>query len=161
MGSVNPVFILPDALKTKSKEIAEGLATSATLSSGQFCTKPGIVITIGDQSDFLSHLKNSIEKIPPNNMLTNGMKQSFEMGLNQILNVSDVKLVAQAKTENSNFTTATVVTTDHLTFVSNQLLHQEVFGPMTIIVNCSSIQDALKIANHFGNLLFFLKISIT
>lgn len=35
MGSVNPIFILPDALQTKSKEIAQGLAASFTLSVGQ------------------------------------------------------------------------------------------------------------------------------
>lgn len=43
MGSVNPVFILPDALQSKAKEIADGLSQSATLSVGQFCTNPGII----------------------------------------------------------------------------------------------------------------------
>ena len=41
MGSTNPVFILPGALKTKEKEIAENLVGSINLGVGQFCTNPG------------------------------------------------------------------------------------------------------------------------
>src|SRR6185437_4942680 len=42
MGSTNPVFILPGALKQNGKAIAEGLAQSVTLGVGQFCTNPGL-----------------------------------------------------------------------------------------------------------------------
>src|SRR5579885_1300061 len=43
MGSTNPVFILPSALKERGGQIAAGLYGSITLGGGQFCTKPGIV----------------------------------------------------------------------------------------------------------------------
>src|SRR3546814_690688 len=46
MGSVNPVFILPGALEDKGPYIANGLAKSVTLSTGQFCTNPGLVVTL-------------------------------------------------------------------------------------------------------------------
>jgi len=42
MGSTNPVFILPEALKLKGEAIADGLAGSITLGVGQFCTNPEI-----------------------------------------------------------------------------------------------------------------------
>jgi len=42
MGSTNPVFILPNALKERGDEIAQGLTGSVTLGVGQFCTNPGI-----------------------------------------------------------------------------------------------------------------------
>src|SRR5438128_3655600 len=44
MGSINPVFILPRALRERGAEIATGLHASVTLGVGQFCTNPGLVI---------------------------------------------------------------------------------------------------------------------
>src|SRR5271170_3464634 len=43
MGSVNPLFILPGAMRARASAIASGLQASFTLGSGQFCTKPGLV----------------------------------------------------------------------------------------------------------------------
>src|SRR5580704_8148155 len=43
MGSTNPVFVLPRALRARRSQIASGLFTSFTLGAGQFCTKPGLV----------------------------------------------------------------------------------------------------------------------
>src|SRR5690606_16153081 len=48
MGSVNPTFILPDAIRARGEAIAEGLVNSATLGTGQFCTKPGLVFVVDD-----------------------------------------------------------------------------------------------------------------
>ena len=43
MGSTNPVFILPGALKERKEEIAKELTASVTLGVGQFCTNPGLI----------------------------------------------------------------------------------------------------------------------
>src|SRR5690554_383076 len=43
MGSTNPVFILPRALKAKKESIAQDLSASVNLGVGQFCTNPGLV----------------------------------------------------------------------------------------------------------------------
>ena len=46
MSSINPVVLLPGALKARGAEIASGFATSLTLGVGQFCTNPGLVVLI-------------------------------------------------------------------------------------------------------------------
>ena len=43
MGSINPVVILPEAARLRSRSLAEGLHGSFTLGVGQFCTNPGVV----------------------------------------------------------------------------------------------------------------------
>ena len=48
MSSLNPVFILPEAMRERTAEIAEGLQASVTLGVGQFCTKPGLVFGLQD-----------------------------------------------------------------------------------------------------------------
>jgi len=44
MSSLNPVILLPGSLEERPEQIAKELFTSCTLGSGQFCTKPGLVI---------------------------------------------------------------------------------------------------------------------
>ncbi len=46
MGSINPVFILPGALAERGEKIAEGFKGSLTLGVGQFCTNPGVVVSL-------------------------------------------------------------------------------------------------------------------
>src|SRR4029078_63999 len=44
MGSVNPVFLLREKLKQSAAEVAEMYASSITISVGQFCTNPGLIV---------------------------------------------------------------------------------------------------------------------
>src|SRR5690606_23320870 len=48
MGSINPVVLLPKALKENAETIAQGFVGSLTLGVGQFCVNPGLVIAIDD-----------------------------------------------------------------------------------------------------------------
>src|SRR5688500_6655713 len=58
MSSINPVFLLPGALRERTPAIAQGLLGSFTLGVGQFCTKPGLIFAQrGPDTDaFLSKL---------------------------------------------------------------------------------------------------------
>ena len=44
MSSINPLVVLPEALRRRGRQVAEELADSVTLGCGQFCTKPGLVL---------------------------------------------------------------------------------------------------------------------
>jgi 2,5-dioxopentanoate dehydrogenase len=43
MGSVNPIFILPEGLADNPEGLSESVAQSVLLGVGQFCTNPGLV----------------------------------------------------------------------------------------------------------------------
>ena len=61
MGSTNPLFVLPGALRERGSQIAQGLQGSFTLGSGQFCTKPGMVFVPQDHStEFVDALRNGV-----------------------------------------------------------------------------------------------------
>src|SRR6267378_1894993 len=51
MSSLNPVLIMPGALRERRAEIVKGLTGSVTLGVGQFCTKPCVVLGLPG-SDF-------------------------------------------------------------------------------------------------------------
>src|ERR1017187_9132973 len=63
MSSINPVFVLPGALAERAEKIAQGLIDSVTLGTGQFCTKPGIVIGVAgpDFERFRAAVANAVE----------------------------------------------------------------------------------------------------
>ncbi len=44
MSSLNPVIVLPGALEERSADLAAELFGSCTAGTGQFCTKPGLVV---------------------------------------------------------------------------------------------------------------------
>jgi NADP-dependent aldehyde dehydrogenase len=52
LSSINPVFMLPGALRERGAALSEEFAGSALLGAGQFCTNPGIVVAVaGDDTE--------------------------------------------------------------------------------------------------------------
>ena len=76
MGSTNPLFVLPGALRERGSQIAQGLQGSFTLGSGQSCTKPGMVFVPQDHStQFVDALRNGVSKLGAHGMLTHGIAE--------------------------------------------------------------------------------------
>ncbi len=45
MSAINPLIILPQALQTRAEALANALVASFTLGGGQFCTRPGLILS--------------------------------------------------------------------------------------------------------------------
>merc|ERR1719443_1893949 len=63
MGSINPVFLLPEAIRGDAAEkVAAALAGSITQGAGQFCTNPGSIFLTDspDAQAFLAALAKGI-----------------------------------------------------------------------------------------------------
>lgn len=153
MGSTNPVFFLPGALKERAESIAMNYQESFTRSCGQMCTKPGITFALNDSSlnNFKSIITNLIQNAKPETMLHSGIAKSFYSGIDSRLNIPGVRLLASAANQGQkehNESAATLFETDFLTFFNNHLLSEENFGPSSILVNCNSKDEFLKIANN-------------
>ncbi|GAA5148543.1 aldehyde dehydrogenase (NADP(+)) [Nocardioides marinquilinus] len=56
LGSLNPVFVTRRAAEARAAEVADGFVGSFTMGSGQFCTKPGVVL-VPAGSDLLDRLR--------------------------------------------------------------------------------------------------------
>jgi alpha-ketoglutaric semialdehyde dehydrogenase len=50
MSAVNPVVVLPGAWSERGEEIAEELADSILAGTGQFCTNPGLLLSVGEEA---------------------------------------------------------------------------------------------------------------
>ncbi len=149
MGSSNPVFILPGALKERKEKIAQGLAGSLTLGVGQFCTNPGLVVTSGreETQDFLQILGEQISPIAPGAMLAAGIRNNYLSGVERLSRFQGVGLVASGnKPEGENSVPAMVFSTGARTFLGDKTLAEEVFGPSTLNVSAESKDELVKVA---------------
>lgn len=149
MGSINPVFILPDAQNSKAEELSNMVSASVTLGVGQFCTNPGILVTQSGRtvSEFEKLLAKKIEACPAGPMLSPGIKKNYESGLDNLKRQPDVELLSQGKADGVNTAGVPhVLRTSVKNFLSNHELGKEVFGPSTLIVASETREDLLEVA---------------
>lgn len=151
MGSTNPVFILPGALKEKKEEIAKGLTASVALGVGQFCTNPGLVFyeNSGDAKIFQETAINNFTEIAAGTMLTEGIQQAYKNGIENIRKNDRINLLAEGKSGVGNSEgTAYLMQTDASNFLSNEKLEEEIFGPSTLNVTANDKSELIKAAEN-------------
>lgn len=144
MGSINPVVILPDALNVRGNEIAQTYAGSITLGSGQFCTNPGLLLALEGKelTKFIDSLSEEIEKIEPTSMLHPNISGTYKRNKTEVFNQQDITVTADYKGEvKENFAGQAISTVKGKTFLENPRLHQEVFGPFSLVVQCESVEQ--------------------
>lgn len=126
MSSVNPVFVLPGALRERSDEIAAGLHASVTLGAGQFCTNPGLVFLAdnGDSDAFVKKLGQSMTDTAEQTMLTPAISANYRKGISARMNHVAVQTIGASALFK---TTAT-------DFLAYPELAEELFGPSTLVV---------------------------
>ena len=146
MGSTNPLIILPSALANRGKEIAAGLAGSMTLGTGQFCTKPGLVLVIKDDtySTFVSDLSESLEAINIGYFLNERIKESFLENIKRTKNTESVEVISE-KNKNGNLFEVSAKN-----FLATPDLEDEIFGPAAIVIQCDDKSELIEVIESFG-----------
>jgi NADP-dependent aldehyde dehydrogenase len=151
MGSINPVFLLPEKMKQSAKETAAQYAASITQDTGQFCTNPGLLIGV-DNEDlpvFIEALSARIRELRPGTMLHPGIAKAFTEKRAAALQQKGVETVAVSDTKaDVDQGTPTIASATAEAFFNNPLLHQEVFGPYSIIIRCKDTREMTAVARH-------------
>jgi NADP-dependent aldehyde dehydrogenase len=155
MGSTNPVFILPGALKEKGEAIAKDLAASVTQGVGQFCTNPGLVMLEQEfvTDSFITSLTHTIQETVSGVMLTSAIRDNFKRGVEKLEAHKNVSRVAIGKAEGQGHRgIPTLLQTSAATFLQDDHLEEEIFGPVTLLVKSGSraelIHAAQKLSGH-------------
>jgi 2,5-dioxopentanoate dehydrogenase len=149
MGSINPVFILPGALKKRGNAIAAGLQASFTLGGGQMCTKPGLVL-LPQQEDtpaFMKELGDKVTTTPSQTLLTKAIADRYASAVKG----RDATLLAEgAKPQASTAATvqASLFVADYRDLAENPDLAQEIFGPTTVVVGYHDRKQLLAVAEQ-------------
>ena len=136
MGSLNPLFVLPAALEKRWEKIAAGLTGSVTLGVGQFCTKPGLVFAPRSLAlnQFAARLGDELSKTPKARLLNDSIAARFEESLEH------AKAFIQTKGG------AYLLVTDGIKFGQERALHEEIFGPATVLIQCANPDELIELA---------------
>jgi 2,5-dioxopentanoate dehydrogenase len=153
MGSTNPVFILPQAMKLRKEQIAQGFAASVTLGVGQFCTNPGLLIheKSTGANEFTNQLEEFFSKTSGGVMLTQGIHQAYQKGISHHVGLEGIQQLASGTVSGEVNTACPILfRTDMDTFVKNPELAEEIFGPTSVVVEASSKSEILSIAKNLS-----------
>lgn len=138
MGSVNPVFVFPGALRTRSPQsLAEAYVGSLLLGAGQFCTCPGIV-AVSDSEEgaaFVEAATQAVANFPGATLLTPQMAEAYRRGV--------ARLLERARGSTPALDAAGLPARAYLVELSlddvlaDPALREEVFGPAGVVIRCT------------------------
>ncbi len=144
MGSVNPIVLFPSALK-ESKTVSN-LIGSINLGVGQFCTNPGLILTVDSEAtqSFCLNMAEAIEQSVGEVMLNKAIFDTYEANMAEISAESAYTLLGQGiKVTDSLAVKPCLALTSGKKFLTHPKMSQEIFGPFSLIVLCEN-QDELS-----------------
>lgn len=150
MSSVNPVILLPNALKARGAALAQGFVASLTLGAGQFCTNPGLLLALaGPELDsFLSEAAAQVGRAAPQVMLTSGIQQAYNSGKAALAaRATEIALAPEAAEPTRG--SAGLFTMTGAQLLSDIGQAHEIFGATSLVVACAS---AAELATVLGAL---------
>lgn len=157
MGSNNPVFVLPGALKESAESFAQGLFGSVNLGVGQFCTSPGVIV--GQQGEAFQSFGNRLEELFKNGaagtMLHPGILKGYSESVEAREKIGGVSTVRSSQSAEASKTEALPVLfdTDAKTWLNQPELASEIFGPSAVMVRWQSKDELLRIAGEWNGTL--------
>ena len=156
MGSINPVVITSKALLSRAEAIAQTYANSITLGTGQFCTNPGLILTVnGPKTEaFINDLAERTIAIEAQCMLHPDIKKGFMENGARVVAQEGVQVVRRKENNlEPNYAPSLIATVSGSDFLNNPETSREVFGPFSLVVRCKNKTELLKvIANLEGQL---------
>jgi 2,5-dioxopentanoate dehydrogenase len=156
MGSINPVFLMPDKLKSAATDMAGLYSASVTLSVGQFCTKPGLIIGMDgeDLDQFIHALGKQVQQVAPAAMLHPGIAKSFKekralaLAQKEVTTLAVSEVIPSAVTPETLMGNPLIASASAPAFLQNPVLHQEVFGPYSLLIRCKNMDEMKSVALH-------------
>ncbi len=158
MGSVNPVLLLSEALHENAEKIAAQIAASVTLGTGQFCTKPGLIIAEAGEgyrrfeAAFAKEMGNIKASVLLNARISEGYRSRIETlakgnQVNYLIDASEA--LGEAGLRGRPL--AATVTGER--FLADSSLHEEVFGPFALLVCCYDRDEMSRVTATLGGQL--------
>ncbi|WP_413615093.1 aldehyde dehydrogenase (NADP(+)) [Halomonas cupida] len=151
MSSINPVFLLPEALKARGADLGEAFIGSLTMGAGQFCTNPGLVIAIDgpELEAFVAAAGEAVKVAAAQTMLTPGIFEAYESGVGGLSASDKAQEVARGQRgEGPNQCQAGLFTARAADFLTEEALQAEVFGSTSLVVKCADLDEVKGVAEH-------------
>jgi len=148
MGSINPVLLFPDALKSQYASLAQQIAASITLGVGQFCTNPGLLIAIEGEglSSFIDALAKHVKEVSSAPMLHTGISEAYVKKVASALSMQGVQwITTPPSTVEAGTALPVLARVRAADFLLNPTLHEEIFGPYSLLVVADSAEQMIAV----------------
>jgi NADP-dependent aldehyde dehydrogenase len=136
MGSLNPVFFTPGSLNEKADELAKAAMDSALLGSGQFCTKPGIIVVPDDAAGdkFITQVESYVasQKVGP--LLNKGIAGRYSEAVSALTKSKGLKVISGTNNPDGFGVTPTIFVVNWSDVKNHHDLLEEHFGPTSVII---------------------------
>lgn len=157
MSSINPVVMLPGALKERWNDLATEFAGSCLMGGGQFCTNPGFVIFLkGAETDqFIAKVAEQFKQTPPGTLLSEGVQQSLVSGIQTLIKHGAEVLAGSDGADTRRVCNAnTLLKVSGSQFLKNsEGLQTEAFGNASLFVVADDADQIIEILHKLeGNL---------
>ncbi len=157
LSSINPVVMLPGALRTRGGDIAGEFTGSCLMGSGQFCTNPGLLLLLagGDTESFLADLAQRFGQAPIGTLLSRSVARSLEESVSQLVAAGAQVVAGGTPGGGKGYSFAnTLLRIRGAQFLANsEALQTEAFGNASLAVVADEAQQAEQIlASLEGNL---------
>ena len=149
MGSINPLYLLPSALNKQT--LATDFVTSLTLGAGQFCTNPGLIIALesAQLNRLIADITHQLNDTQSQTMLSPGIYKNYQSHLDRLLSTPDVQMHTNTQpAPAANQCYPALFSTTYATFMSDQRLAEEVFGPASLLVRCKNIDEMMQLTQQ-------------
>lgn len=138
MGSVNPLFVTQGALAARGDDIADGFLQSMTMGTGQFCTKPGVVVLpdSAEAQSLATRLAEAAATHQGGPLLNERIATSLRRQLDVTRTLDGVEVLADGIVETGDGYAArpTVLRVTAQRFLAEPQLAAEHFGPVAVLV---------------------------
>jgi alpha-ketoglutaric semialdehyde dehydrogenase len=149
LGGINALYLLPAAAASPNESFISGLAGSLTNNGGQLCTKPGLLVLVGDEAGLsvvteLARVLGGIETAP---LLTGGTRAAFATGVDRLAAIEGVSILHAARGE----VPAGAPVPSAVAVLSSAALRadpsaaDEIFGPAVVVIVCADADDLLSV----------------
>ncbi len=157
LSSINPVILLPGALRERPESIADEFASSCLLGAGQFCTNPGMVLMLESpqSATFIDLVCQRFRAAPLEPLLSKAVWSSLQASVTVLQRAGARVLVGGVPAGGPGFRFAnTLFRVEGRTFLeAPERLQTEAFGNASLLVVASDLEQLLAILQRLeGNL---------
>lgn len=157
MSSVNPVFLLPGALRERGAAIAEEFFTSCAMGAGQFCTNPGLIILQDDDAgrEFVDQASALFADGAPQTLLGAGGPGDIQAAVDTLrAHGAEVRVGGrEADTQGYAYRNTLLTVTGDRFLADSEALQTEAFGTVSVVVIARDARQMADIAHSLeGNL---------
>lgn len=144
MGTVNPAVMTPSAVD-RLTEVAAGFVGSFTMGAGQFCTKPGLLLAPAGHGVARAVGEALVAAAPAPTMLTENIASALSSTVERLM-AAGAEVVATAPGSGTGWSgDALVLQASADAMRSGGALTEECFGPVAVVVEYASVDEASEI----------------